>query len=64
MYADNSSMRCNVSHLERELLVQALVVVAKLVGGLAVGDLVIPEPLQNLLQLTGEVPAARGEGTS
>mmetsp|Transcript_35954 Transcript_35954/g.80036 ORF Transcript_35954/g.80036 Transcript_35954/m.80036 type:complete len:256 (+) Transcript_35954:737-1504(+) len=44
-----------LDHLVGVGLVLALIVEAKLVGGLAVRDLVVTEPLQDLLQLTGEV---------
>ncbi len=48
-----------LDHVQGELLVQALVVVAELVGGLAVRDLVVTEPLQDLLDLTREVPVSQ-----
>jgi hypothetical protein len=44
------------AHLHGEGLALALVVVAELVGGLAVRDLVVAEPLRDSRDLTGEVP--------
>lgn len=45
------------THLECELLVHALVVISESVGWLAVRDLVVPEPLEDLLELARELPA-------
>jgi hypothetical protein len=52
----------SATHVHGEGLVLALVVVAELVGGLSVRDLVVPEPREDLLDLAGEVPGqGRGE---
>lgn len=54
---------CLLDHVHGELLVQALVVVAKLVGRLAVGHLVVTEPVQYLCQLPRELTEAMQEGS-
>ena len=45
-----------LDHVQGEGLALALVVVSELVGGLSIGDLVIPEPLENFLDLARELP--------
>ena len=43
-----------LNHTKSEFLIQALVIVSEDVGGFAIRHFVVPEPMENLLELTRE----------
>ena len=51
-----------LTHLQRELPVLRLVIVAKGIWGFAIRDLVVAEPHTNLLQLARKLPALQTVG--